>query len=225
MHGMQSAILFYQVCLSVSLSVCPMLILSQNEWICRYRCTCLSRISLNLPWRSLSATKNLLLLHDEAAIRRQANGPQCKPFHLQNLLLLVPKNSSVRFSEIYFTKQYNLVPANGRWWSAAGKVRKGLAESNGSLPPGLWLRSPAGWLPRPGISSGILRSFRLWVYLYCSQTDRQTIASVAESVISVIIQDIRYQRVNKRCCKTDTQHIGMWEQIRAKYTPFRKPFT
>jgi len=34
----------------------------------------------------------------------------------------------------------------------------GLAESNGSLPPGLWLTSPAGWLPRPGISSGTLRS-------------------------------------------------------------------
>ena len=28
----------------------------------------------------------------------------------------------------------------------------------GSLPPGLWLTSPAGWLPRTGISSGTLRS-------------------------------------------------------------------
>ena len=27
-----------------------------------------------------------------------------------------------------------------------------------SLPPGLWLTSPAGWLPRTGISSGTLRS-------------------------------------------------------------------
>ena len=33
-----------------------------------------------------------------------------------------------------------------------------LAESNGSLPPGLWLTSPAGWLPRTGISSGTIRS-------------------------------------------------------------------
>jgi len=31
-----------------------------------------------------------------------------------------------------------------------------VAESNGSLPPGLWLRSPVGWLPRTGISSGTL---------------------------------------------------------------------
>ena len=37
-------------------------------------------------------------------------------------------------------------------------VTAGLAESNGSLPPGLWLMSPAGWVPRTGISSGTLRS-------------------------------------------------------------------
>ena len=34
----------------------------------------------------------------------------------------------------------------------------GLAESNGSLPLGLWLISPAGWLPRTGISSGTLHT-------------------------------------------------------------------
>jgi len=34
----------------------------------------------------------------------------------------------------------------------------GPAESNGSLPPGLWFTSPAGWPPRTGISSGTLRS-------------------------------------------------------------------
>ena len=38
------------------------------------------------------------------------------------------------------------------------RVTAGLAESNGSLPPGLWLTSPAGWLPRAGVSSGTLRS-------------------------------------------------------------------
>jgi len=37
------------------------------------------------------------------------------------------------------TKQYNLVPAKGRWCSVAGEVTAGLAESNGSLPPGGWL--------------------------------------------------------------------------------------
>ena len=38
-----------------------------------------------------------------------------------------------------------------------GGVTAGLAESNGSLLPGLWLTSPAGWLARTGISSGTLR--------------------------------------------------------------------
>jgi len=37
-------------------------------------------------------------------------------------------------------------------------VTAGLMESNGSLPPGLRLTSPAGWLPRTGIGSGTLRS-------------------------------------------------------------------
>ena len=37
-------------------------------------------------------------------------------------------------------------------------VTAGLAESNGSLPLGFWLTSPAGWLPRTGINSGTLRS-------------------------------------------------------------------
>jgi len=37
-------------------------------------------------------------------------------------------------------------------------VTAGLAESNGSLPPGSWLTPPAGWLPRTGISYGTLRS-------------------------------------------------------------------
>ena len=32
--------------------------------------------------------------------------------------------------------------------SFAGKVTAGLVESNGSLPPCLWLVSPVGWLPR-----------------------------------------------------------------------------
>jgi len=37
-------------------------------------------------------------------------------------------------------------------------VTAGLAESNGSLPPDLWLTSPVGWLPRTWITSGTLHS-------------------------------------------------------------------
>ena len=50
------------------------------------------------------------------------------------------------------TKQYNLVPANGQWCSVAVEATARLAESNGSLLPGLWLQTSAGWLPRTGIS-------------------------------------------------------------------------
>jgi len=42
-------------------------------------------------------------------------------------------------------------------WRVA-RVTAGLAESNGSLLRGLWLTSPAGWLPRTRISSRTLRS-------------------------------------------------------------------
>jgi len=44
------------------------------------------------------------------------------------------------------------------------EVTAGLAESNGSLPPSLWLRSPAGRLPSTWISSGTLRSFLVLDY-------------------------------------------------------------
>ena len=37
------------------------------------------------------------------------------------------------------TKQYNLVPARGRWCSAGGKVTAGLAKIDGSILPGGWL--------------------------------------------------------------------------------------
>jgi len=46
------------------------------------------------------------------------------------------------------------------------RVTAGLAESNGSLPPGLWLASPTGWLPKTGISSGTLCSVIELGYLY-----------------------------------------------------------
>jgi len=53
-----------------------------------------------------------------------------------------------------FIKQQNKVVALLR---VAG-VTSGLVESNGSLPPGLRLTSPACWLPRTGIGFGTLRS-------------------------------------------------------------------
>ena len=52
---------------------------------------------------------------------------------------------------VIFSFPGNWVP--GSKLRVAG-VTAGLAESNGSLSSGLWLTSPAGWLPRTGISSG-----------------------------------------------------------------------
>ena len=43
------------------------------------------------------------------------------------------------FIDYTVTKQYNLVLAKCRWYSLVVKVTAGLAESNGILPPGLWL--------------------------------------------------------------------------------------
>ena len=36
------------------------------------------------------------------------------------------------------------------------RVTAGLAERNGSLPPGLWLTSPGGWLPRTGTLRSVI---------------------------------------------------------------------
>ena len=55
-------------------------------------------------------------------------------------------------------------------------VTAGLEESNGSLLPGLWLTSPAGWLPRTGISSGTLHSvieYKLPLLFYTPVTTSQ----------------------------------------------------
>ena len=41
----------------------------------------------------------------------------------------------------------------------AGKVTAGLMESNGSLPPGLWLMSPVGWLPRKRAQHSLIEYF------------------------------------------------------------------
>jgi len=47
----------------------------------------------------------------------------------------VERSWSIR-SRVWISKQYNSVPADGRWRSSARKATAGLVESNGSLPPG-----------------------------------------------------------------------------------------
>jgi len=62
-----------------------------------------------------------------------------------------------------------------------------MAESNGSLPPGLWLASPAGWLPRTGISSGTLRSSTGFLYLLPSSRLVEIVFSTCFSVCAYML--------------------------------------
>ena len=62
------------------------------------------------------------------------------------------------------TKQYNLVPAKGRWCFAAGEVT---AKCYGSLPPGGWLTVTCGLTAcTPGSSLGPVLGYRVWESLY-----------------------------------------------------------
>ena len=54
------------------------------------------------------------------------------------------------------------------------RVTAGLAESNGSLPPGLWITSPAGWLLRTGISS------RTLCHCHCHSTSSKSWFAASE---------------------------------------------
>ena len=76
------------------------------------------------------------------------------------------------------------------------RVTVGLAESNGSLPLGLWLTSPAGWLPRTGISSGTL----------CSVIE-YGLALAFLHVHMDLIQPLT-ARSNKHCCCCSTVETG-----------------
>ena len=61
------------------------------------------------------------------------------------------------------TKQYNLVPVEGRRRFQAGKVTAGLVKSTGSLPPlGLWLHHLRSDCLETGISSDPYTRYWVW---------------------------------------------------------------
>ena len=72
-------------------------------------------------------------------------------------------------------------------------VTADLAESNGSLLPGLWLTSPAGWLPWTGISSGTLRSVSSMGYLFAIIT---AVCSHVSGCCFVALRD----KTRRWCC-------------------------
>ena len=66
------------------------------------------------------------------------------------------------------TYTYLLLSPNSIPWyrpvgviSLAGKLRTGLLESNGSLPPGLWLMSPAGCWVWDHLSASVTKQYNL----------------------------------------------------------------
>ena len=71
-------------------------------------------------------------------------------------------------------------------------VTAGYVESNGSLPSGLWFTSPAGWLPRTGISSGTLRSvieYGLPLLFYLPTKSTQSLKEIykAQTVVAQFV--------------------------------------
>jgi len=116
------------------------------------------------------------------------------------------------------------------------EVTADLAESNGSLPPGLWLTSPAGWLQRTGISSGTLRSaveyllpllfywwiqsfgvFSVWPMFVFSSVSISQGSVVTCSTWNGVINDQytkQSQSVNEKNCKS----VYFWQSYRLKYS-------
>ena len=83
-------------------------------------------------------------------------------------------------------------------------VIAGLVESNGSLPPGLWLTSLAGWLTRTGISSGTLCS----VIKYCNISDLQILVAL----IRLIYRGIE-PALQLACVPRHTSKLVCWSLL------------
>jgi len=94
------------------------------------------------------------------------------------------------------------------------EVTVGLAESNGSLPPGLWLWSPAGWLPRTGISS-----YRVWDYIYlhllryCEVTVK----------VSISISDTVFTNANTKTASVSCYLWDLGEDAEVRYRLHQSP--
>ena len=118
-----------------------------------------------------------------------------------------------------FTKQRNGTGLR------AGKVTAGLVESNGNLPLGLWLTSPAGGLPRTRISSP--RTLHLVIeygltlpFLYCNDSrchfcySPNTHTHPFNGLFSGITQVSRYQKGKTNLDFTEARDSEcQWHQL------------
>ena len=80
----------------------------------------------------------------------------CRTARVQIAVATLSGNSLRQTVHTHFASVHQAAKLVAALLRVAG-VNAGLLESNDSLPPGLWITSPAGWLPRTGISSGTLR--------------------------------------------------------------------
>ena len=140
------------------IKACPVFNVVDNCWqLVVWLLSCFSMVTVDLVWLSGWVVRESPMWSARHGFKSWP--PRCR----------VQPRASCLHTCASVTKQYNLVPANRQYCSAAGEVTTGLAESNGSLSPDLWLRSPAGWPPRTGSSSRTPCSF--WpldyCYLYC----------------------------------------------------------
>ena len=142
-----------------------------NHFKCR-RCTLTHPFNGHFPrlpgWAGTRKVKPIwILLKQETVSGSGISWAICKSAPCSRQITMPAPHHS------FFTGRMPFLPPNQQRQSTEGsertsklvaallrvaEVTAGLVESNGSLPPGLWLTSPAGWLPRTGISSRTLCS-------------------------------------------------------------------
>jgi len=131
------------------------------------------------------------------------------------------------FTMTSYTMQYNLVPAKGRWCSAAGKVTAGLAESNGSLLPGVWLTvihpyddafDPLNWATEKHLifkktkwQTANARTSPWSIYSKCKARDR---TGAVQMLMAVYIGTTWQIRLNHPCAAAMRPYVKLlWSHV------------
>ena len=116
--------------------------------------SCVGGNSANI-WAQKTKTGKLWQVHKGQGVKPLMLQLRHSRAWVQIAAAMLPCNSLRQIVHTHHTSVHQAVKLVAAVLGVAG-VTAGLAESNGSLPPDLWLMSPAGWLPRTGISSGTL---------------------------------------------------------------------
>jgi len=158
------------------------------QWtdICNTRCSILSRFShfhvSHFPPCNLVPNFHVPQFH-VSHFQRPRAGPRCSRAWVEiaaSMLLGISLRHTVHTHRASVHQTAKLVAV----LLMVARVTAGPAESNCSLPLGLWLMSPAGRLPRTGISFGTLLSvieYRLPLSFYCRSCGRCLIGSTMVS--------------------------------------------